>query len=421
MDAPISQLTEQTTIHDSDLGVGVDTTDTSQATTGTTKKWKWSTIKSYLATYFSTLYASISTTINGHALSSNVVVSASDLTTGTLPHAQLPALFSGDIPNNAANTSGNATTATKLASAVYINGTAFDGSASIVNNLAEGQMINGKIVPTVTSNNITLTLVGNNGSALSATNIAYAMIGGTVRTINAPLSVTVNAGVNTFNSGSAELATKEIDYFVYLGYNATDGATLGFSRIPYGTCYGDFSATATNEKYCAISSIAHAASTDYYNVIGRFAATLGVSATYYWTVPAYTSINLIQRPIFETRWLTWTGTLVWTAGLAPASENANYKKSIYKIGNKICTIDILRLFTSAGTTVTQMTSSLPMTVDSLGLSSGNYAVMSSYLFNAAGETNSFHGQVDSSSNLLTITCASKTVSNISTQGFYEIA
>jgi hypothetical protein len=48
------------------------------------------------------------TTVNGHALSSNVTVSASDLTTGTLPHAQLPTLLSGDIPANAANTSGTA-------------------------------------------------------------------------------------------------------------------------------------------------------------------------------------------------------------------------------------------------------------------------------------------------------------------------
>jgi fibronectin-binding autotransporter adhesin len=49
-----------------------------------------------------------STTVNTHALSSNVVISASDLTTGTLPHAQLPTLLTGDIPNNAANTSGTA-------------------------------------------------------------------------------------------------------------------------------------------------------------------------------------------------------------------------------------------------------------------------------------------------------------------------
>jgi hypothetical protein len=64
------------------------------------------------------------TTVNGHALSSNVTVSASDLTTGTLPHAQLPALLSADIPANAANTSGNAATATNLAAAVALpNGT----------------------------------------------------------------------------------------------------------------------------------------------------------------------------------------------------------------------------------------------------------------------------------------------------------
>jgi hypothetical protein len=46
------------------------------------------------------------TTVNGHALSAPVVVSASDLTTGTLPHAALPTLLSGDIPANAANTTG---------------------------------------------------------------------------------------------------------------------------------------------------------------------------------------------------------------------------------------------------------------------------------------------------------------------------
>jgi hypothetical protein len=47
-------------------------------------------------------------TVNGHALSANVTVSASDITAGTLPHGQLPALASGDIPANAANTSGTA-------------------------------------------------------------------------------------------------------------------------------------------------------------------------------------------------------------------------------------------------------------------------------------------------------------------------
>lgn len=50
----------------------------------------------------------VGTTINGHELEGAVVLSASDLQTGTLPHAQLPALQSADIPNNAANTTGTA-------------------------------------------------------------------------------------------------------------------------------------------------------------------------------------------------------------------------------------------------------------------------------------------------------------------------
>jgi len=76
-------------------------------------------------------YVPTSTTVNGHALSSNVVVSASDLTTGTLPHAQLPTLLSGDIPNNAANTSG---TAAGLASGGTIAGLS-NGCLNITSNV----------------------------------------------------------------------------------------------------------------------------------------------------------------------------------------------------------------------------------------------------------------------------------------------
>ena len=138
----------------------------------------------------------------------------------------------------------------------------------------QGFLYNGKIVPSVASNNLTVALKGLDGNDPSATNPVYVRIGDTVRTISAALSVTKNAGTNWCNAGSAELATNEIDYFVYLGYNATDGVVIGFSRYPGASQYSDFSATTTNEKYCAISTITTAASTDYYEVIGRFAATL---------------------------------------------------------------------------------------------------------------------------------------------------
>jgi hypothetical protein len=302
-DVPISGLTTQTTIHDADLVPMVDTTDTTQSVNGTTKKSTWTTIVTYLSGKFVT-------------------------------------------------TAGNAATATKLATPIYIDGVSFDGSASVSGNFPEGFLINGKIAVSVTSNNITLSILGMNGSAPSANNPVYCRINSVIRTITAALSVTVNAGANSFNAGSAELATKEIDYFAYLGYNATDGVTLGFSRIPFAAQYSDFSATATNEKFCAISTITHAASTDYYNVIGRFAATLGASATYYWTVPTYTAINLIQRPIFETRTLVYTpGYNGWTA--SPTTTGA------YRISyNELEIINLTVTGTSSSTT-TQ--SSLPFT------------------------------------------------------------
>ena len=73
-------------------------------------------------------YVTTGTTVNGHGLSGNVTVSASDITTGTLPHGQLPALVSGDIPNNGANTTGTA--ANLSGTPTLPSGTSLPGYAS---------------------------------------------------------------------------------------------------------------------------------------------------------------------------------------------------------------------------------------------------------------------------------------------------
>lgn len=196
----------------------------------------------------------------------------------------------------------------------------------------QGYLINGKLSVTDAAG-ITVAIKTLAGTDPSVTDPVYVRIGDTVRTISAALSVAKADGTNWMNAGSAELATKEIDYFVYLGYNATDGVVLGFSRI-VANSYGEFSATTTNEKYCAISTITNAASTDYYEVVGRFAATLSAGAGYTWSVPTYTAINLIQRPIYETRWLDWVPTLVVSGGTAP-TYTATFQNK-YKIsGNSL--------------------------------------------------------------------------------------
>ncbi len=60
-------------------------------------------------------YVPTGTTVNGHALSSNVTVSASDLTTGTLPTAQLPAPTCSWITVPTQGGSGNAFSGTSKA------------------------------------------------------------------------------------------------------------------------------------------------------------------------------------------------------------------------------------------------------------------------------------------------------------------
>lgn len=180
------------------------------------------------------------------------------------------------------------------------------GSAGIISTTKyapRGFLINGKIDVTVSSNNLTVAIKGMDGNDPSASNPVYCRIGDTVRTITAALSVTKNAGTNWCDAGGAELATKEADYFVYLGYNATDGVVIGFSRISHGKRYDDFNTTSTDSRYCAISTITNAAAGDYYELIGRFAATLSAGAGYTWSVPTFTATNLIQRPIYESRWL----------------------------------------------------------------------------------------------------------------------
>jgi len=156
----------------------------------------------------------------------------------------------------------------------------------------------------VTSNDLTVALKTLAGNDPSADDPVYIRIGtASIMKVTSALSVTKNAGTNWCNAGSTGLATKEIDYFTYLGYNATDGVVIGFSRIPHGRIYSDFSTTTTDEKYCAISTISNAVGSNPYVVIGRFAATLSAGAGYTWTVPSFTALNLINRPIYETRWL----------------------------------------------------------------------------------------------------------------------
>ena len=227
----------------------------------------------------------------------------------------------------------------------------------IPTNAPQGFLINGKISVTDTGSGLTVAIKTLAGTDPSATDPVYCRIGDTIRTISAALSVTKADGTNWCNAGSSELATKEIDYFVYLGYNATDGVVIGFSRYPGANSYDDFSATTTNEKYCAISTITNAAATDYYEVVGRFAATLSAGAGYTWSVPTYTAKNLIQRPIYETRWLAWQPT--YSGGGSQTYTSVTTTTAKYKLIGNESVVVLHATGTTGGTPHYDVNASIP--------------------------------------------------------------
>lgn len=173
---------------------------------------------------------------------------------------------------------------------------------------SQGGLLNGRITRTVSSNNLTMSIVTLDGSTPSATKPVYCRIGNNIRKITAALTKTYNAGVNWAGLGSTPTATFDTDVFVYLIWNttpATDVVDFGWARTtpgPTGT-YADFSTTNSNQYYLAFANASTPTSTDEVELIGRVNVTLGVTAAFNWSVPA-TSI-IISRPIFSTRWLTW--------------------------------------------------------------------------------------------------------------------
>lgn len=176
---------------------------------------------------------------------------------------------------------------------------------AVLATLPRGTMFNLRINVTVSSNDLVVALKTHAGTDPSATDPGYIRIGNTVRAVTAATSMTLADATNWFNAGGAELATKEIDYFAYVVWDSNSSVVaVSAARIPYGNLVSDFSGTTTNEKH--LGNHANFTSTDEVEVIGRFAATLSAAAGHVWTVPAFTAINLIQRPIWKTRWLLWT-------------------------------------------------------------------------------------------------------------------
>lgn len=161
-------------------------------------------------------------------------------------------------------------------------------------------------VITVAGSDLTVALKHIDGTNPSTSVPVRVRVGPTERVLTSALSVTANDGTNWCNAGDAAFATKDVGYFIYLGFNITDGVTIGFSRIPGANKYGDFSATTTNERFCKINDITSAGAADVYSNQGYFEAKLSAAAGYDWSLTA--GFPIFYTPTHSTRWLDYSPT-----------------------------------------------------------------------------------------------------------------
>jgi hypothetical protein len=217
--------------------------------------------------------------------------------------------------------------------------------------LPDGTMLNGKLSVTVSSNDLVVALKTQAGNDPSANDPVLVKINGTWRSATAATSMTLADATNWFNAGGAELATKEIDYFAYAVWDSNSSlVAVSAARRSDGRLVSDFSATTTSANH--LGNYANFTSTDDVCVIGRFAATLSAGAGYTWTVPTFTNANLIQHPIFETRWLDWAPTPTGFSAVPTTLANR------YRIEKGTCTV-ISRAVTPGTSNATTYTIPLP--------------------------------------------------------------
>lgn len=209
------------------------------------------------------------------------------------------------------------------------------------------------IVRTVTSGNLTVAIKNYLWDDPSPTVPVKIQIWWVLRIITSALSYTENAWVNRYNLGSSELATKEVDMFVYLIYNTSlSQVVLGYSRIPSWTTCWEFSTSPTNEKF--LWSWTWSFTTDSVINIGRFNIILSTGVAYTWSIP--TTSVIINSPIYFSSWNYVSPTIVYNGTAFSGTIISNFR---YMLSWKMIFISYIQEWTVDGVSISTVTATLP--------------------------------------------------------------
>jgi hypothetical protein len=210
-----------------------------------------------------------------------------------------------------------------------------------VRGTQEGLLVNGKIVTSVSSNNLTVAIKTLAGTDPSVSDPVYIRIGDVVRTLTVAKSVTLNAGTNWFTAGDGA----EKDFYVFAIWNTTPAADridIGVSRCVHPNTYSRHSATPTVYNYLGYSGSDAPASTDKVVSCGNFDAVLSTGAGYTWSLP---TARTDSRPTLGTytAWTTYTPT--FSAATGGTIGNGTIAGRYTQIG-KLVTLSIYFTFGS---------------------------------------------------------------------------
>lgn len=245
-----------------------------------------------------------STTVNGHALSTNVVVSAGDITTGTLPAAQLP--------NPSASTLGGVESIAAVAHN-YLTSISTSGVP------AQARPVLADLSDTPAQNLVVASPVGGSGAltarALDPTDLPVVASTGTPA-LQLPTSIIPSAGDTTAVFGTAN--TQQCIEFVM-----SDTMTFGHVTVYIGT--GVTSATMGVAIYSADGST-ELAKADSFSV--------DTSHTGAQRIALSTSVTLYAG---KTYWIAWTATTATTLTcqnyLMTVAWQAAYCAGAVRVGN----------------------------------------------------------------------------------------
>ncbi|MBD3353506.1 MAG: hypothetical protein GF364_18630 [Candidatus Lokiarchaeota archaeon] len=156
------------------------------------------------------------------------------------------------------------------------------------------------------SDDLTVTLKGVDGNALSSTNTAYFRVENTILSVSSALSVTVT-DADHFTWATGKIQANDGQLFVYI-INNNGTAQLGISSssnlTTVATNYYDDSGQTGSSGHTNIVMSGTRNATNTCKVIGRI--NVQQASDNDWEAPSTTKI--INKPIFETDWLQWTPT-----------------------------------------------------------------------------------------------------------------